>query len=235
MSQILLLTKNVLNEQSFEQRLRQLGHEVFTSATMIEACLLGTPTSAMINAFQHVVLSETIANSEVKELITRLGTQPLSILRKSDEKLDEAQLNEWKELGVTDWIESQPELEVLREKLSSEQLISNQKIIQLPTSPEKRTIANLSLSTAERRLFKILYGQKNQTVSREEICLRMWNKQKSNSSMSQLSVLVKHLKNKLAAHHIEGPIIETCWGQGYRLHDTVYEQVCGDEEETKIM
>ncbi|HCM84843.1 MULTISPECIES: hypothetical protein [Enterococcus] len=100
MSQILLLTKNTLNEQSFEKRLRQLGHEVFTSTTMIDACLFETPNSDMIKAFQHVILSETIANAEVKELVKKMTEYPLSILRKSDESLEEAQLAEWKDQGI---------------------------------------------------------------------------------------------------------------------------------------
>lgn len=45
--------------------------------------------------------------------------------------------------------------------------------------------------------------------------------------------MVKHLKNKLAAQNIGGPIIETCWGQGYRLHESVYEQVYIEVEEKK--
>ena len=228
MSQILLLTKNTLNEQSFEKRLRQLGHEVFTSTTMIDACLFETPNSDMIKAFQHVILSETIANAEVKELVKKMTEYPLSILRKSDESLEEAQLVEWKDQGVTDWIESQPALEVLREKLSFERHRVEQKIVRLPQSTEKRTLSSLSLSGGEIKLFQILYEQQKQTVSREEICLRMWNRKKSNSSMSQLSVMVKHLKNKLAAQNVTGPIIETCWGQGYKLHETVYEQVYVD-------
>ncbi|BBM16638.1 hypothetical protein G15_0251 [Enterococcus avium] len=153
---------------------------------------------------------------------------PLSILRKSDESLEEAQLVEWKDQGVTDWIESQPALEVLREKLSCERHRVEQKIVRLPQSTEKRTLSSLSLSGGEIKLFQILYEQQKQTVSREEICLRMWNRKKSNSSMSQLSVMVKHLKNKLAAQNVTGPIIETCWGQGYKLHETVYEQVYVD-------
>lgn len=235
MSQILLLTKNTLNEQSFEKRLRQLGHEVFTSTMMIDACLLKTPSSEMIKVFQYVVLSETIANAEVKELIKRMKEHSFSILRKSDERLEDSQLEEWKIQGVTDWIESEPELEVLREKLSGYQFVTNQKIVHLPQSSEKRPLSSLSLSGGELKLFQILYEQQTQTVSREEICLRMWNRPKSNSSMSQLSVMVKHLKNKLASQHVEGPIIETCWGQGYRLHGAVYDQVYIEGEEVKIM
>lgn len=61
----------------------------------------------------------------------------------------------------------------------------------------------------------------------------MWNRDKTNSSMTQLSVMVKHFKNKLADQGIKGPIIETCWGQGYRLDEAVYEQVYIESDELK--
>ena len=47
--------------------------------------------------------------------------------------------------------------------------------------------------------------------------------------------MVKHLKQKLSDQQVKGPIIETCWGQGYRLDDLVYEQVYVDTNEIRIM
>lgn len=233
MSQILLFTNNPLNEQPFEERLRQLGHEVFTTKMMIDLCLLENANNEFIRIFHHIILSETIANAEVRELAKNLNSYSLPIFRKSDEPMEEAQLEEWKELGITEWIESRPSIEVLREKLSADKIRNESKIVFLPKAEDKRALSNLSLSSGELKLFRILYEQKNQTVSREEICLRMWNRQKSNSSMSQLSVMVKHLKNKLASQNIKGPIIETCWGRGYRLDDLVYEQIALDADELK--
>ena len=229
MSQILLLTKNTMNELAFEQRLRQLGHEVFTSAMMIDECLLKTSNSDMIKAFHHVILSETISSAEVKELVEIIEPHSLSILRKSDEHLEDAQLEEWKAEGISDWIEIQPELEVLREKLSSGQVMRNQINISLLQTAEKRELSAFTLNESETKLFRILYEQQEQVVSREEICLRMWNRPKSNSRMSQLSAMVNHMKSKLAAHNVEGPIIETCWGQGYKLNKDIYKQIYIDD------
>lgn len=229
MSQILLFTKNPLNEQAFEERLRQLGHEVFTTKELVELCLLDNAKHDFIQIFHQIILSETIANVEVKELVKKLRGYTIPIFRKSDEPLEETQLEEWKALGVTEWIESRPSIEVLREKLSCDKLRTESKIVFLPKSEERINLTSLSLSSGELKLFRILHEQKNKTVSREELCLRMWNRQKSNSSMSQLSVMVKHLKDKLAGQGIEGPIIETCWGRGYRLDGKVYEQVGVDE------
>lgn len=233
MSQILLFTNNPLNEQSFEERLRQLGHEVFTTKRMIDLCLLENTTNEFLRLFHQIILSETLANAEVKELIRVLKKHAIPIFRKSDEQLEETQLEEWRELGITDWIENRPSIEVLRETLSCDNVRPEEKIIYLPKSDKKRPLSSLSLSSGEVKLFQILYEYKKQTVSREELCRRMWNRDKTNSSMSQLSVMVKHLKQKLSDQQIKGPIIETCWGQGYRLDERVYEQVYVDSEDLK--
>ncbi|MDT2598699.1 winged helix-turn-helix domain-containing protein [Enterococcus hulanensis] len=235
MSQILLLTNNPLNEQAFEERLRQLGHEVFTSKLMINLCLSEKSNHDVIRMFDLIILSETLANAEVKELLGKLSTSSMPILRKSDEQLDEAQLEEWNEKGLTEWIESQPTLEVLREKLSGERVRKEGNIVFLPKNEEKRSLTSFSLSSGEIKLFQVLYEQQKQAVPREDLCLRIWNRGKNNSSMSQLSVMVKHLKDKLAGQGVEGPIIETCWGRGYRLHEAVYEQVYLDGVEGKLV
>ena len=234
MSQILLLTNNPLNEQAFEVRLRQLGHEVFTSKLMINLCLSQNSKHDIIHMFDLIILSETLANVEVKELLGTLSTCATPILRKSDERLEETVLEEWKEQGLTEWIVSQPTLEVLREKLSCEKVRKEGNIVFLPKAEDKRPMSGFSLSGGEVKLFQLLFQQKK-TVPREEICLRMWNRGKSNSSMSQLSVMVKHLKDKLAGQGIEGPIIETCWGRGYRLHESVYDQVYLDSADEKLV
>lgn len=233
MSQILLLTNNPLNEQIFENQLRQLGHEVFTSKVLVDVCLFKNENSDFIRVFDHIIFSETISNAEVIELASGLKNYAIPLFRKSDERLDENEFEDWKGHGITEWIENQPSIEGLRERLSCNKLRSNGKVVFLQTSDKKRSISSFSLSSGEMKLFRILYDQKKKIVSREEICLLIWNKQKSNSSMSQLSVMVKHLKNKLAAQNIGGPIMETCWGQGYRLHESVYEQVYIEVEEKK--
>jgi hypothetical protein len=91
MSQILLLTKNPLNEQTFEEKIYQLGHEVFSSVVLIDACLVRESNNDFLKMFTHVILSETIANEEVKKLIQKLKQYSVKILRKSDESLDDAQ------------------------------------------------------------------------------------------------------------------------------------------------
>ena len=229
MSQILLFTNNPLNEQPFEEQLRKLGHEVFTTKTMINFCLIESSMKDFIKIFHHIILSETLSNAEVQELLGILRAYSIPIYRKSNELLKETQLEEWKEQGITEWIEINPSIEVLRETLSSE-IIRQGKVVFLSQRKDKRELSSLKLSSGEVKLFRILYRQQANVLSREEICLKMWDRGKNNSTMSQLSVLVKHLKDKLSQQQVDGPIIETCWGQGYKLDKTVYDQIYIEEE-----
>lgn len=235
MSQIILFTNNPLNESIFEERLRQLGHEVFITKVMIGQCLLKEDIEKFICMFHQIILSETLANTEVKELVYALKDYSLPIFRITDEGIEEAELEEWRGLGVSEWIESHPSIETLREKLCSHKVKEQGNVFFLPINEKKRPLSSLTLSKGEEKLFCLLSEQRGKTIPRDELCLRLWNRSQSNSTMSQLSVMVKHLKDKLYRQDITGPIIETCWGQGYRLHETVYEQIFCDLEESMAM
>ncbi|MDO7798981.1 helix-turn-helix domain-containing protein [Enterococcus avium] len=235
MGQILLLTKNTLIEQQFEQKLLRLGHEVLLSSLLIEGLLLDNIPSDFIKMFELVILSESIDNSETEDLLKKLTPFPLRVLRKSNEQIEEEIFQEWKELGIDDWIVINPDTELLREKVSCKRTIKAGKVVLLPTIKEKIPLSNISLSAAESKLFMILYEQQNNILSREELCYEMWEREQSNSTMSQLSVMVKRLKDKLSKQNVEGPIIKTCWGKGYKLDESVYDQVYLDSLQVKYV
>ncbi len=235
MGQILLLTKNTLNEQQFEQKLLQLGHEILLSSSLIEELLLNNIPSDFFKMFELVILSETIDNSETKDLLKKITRFPLRILRKSNEQIEEEIFQEWKELGIDDWIVINPDTELLREKVSCKRTIKAGKVVLLPTIKEKIPLSSVSLTTTERKLFTILYDQQNNILSREELCYKIWEREQNNSTMSQLSVMVKRLKEKLSKQNVEGPIIETCWGKGYKLDESVYDQIYLDSPQVKYV
>lgn len=222
MSQILLLTKNVLNEKDFENQLKKLGNEVYTSTELLEACIHDELHQDFLSMYQFVLLSETIENAEIDKLTSALEKYPIVIIRKTDEQLNEIDYQDWRKKGISEWIECNPKTEVLREKLSSNQKVSSK------TNKTKRDISTLSLTNSELRLLYILLSQEKNFLSREELSKNMWNRSKNDSTMSHLSTLVKRLNQKLAEQRIDGPLIETLWGKGYRLHESVYEQLCFD-------
>ncbi|MDO7798987.1 winged helix-turn-helix domain-containing protein [Enterococcus avium] len=216
MGQVLLLTKNIYNEHLFEGKIRQLGHEILISTNLIEKFLLGKVTSEFIEMFNFVILSETIENREVELLSEVLLKYSINVLRISDDLLDDTRHEDSGENAIKDWIEPNPKIDVLREKLSCKREIKIR---------ESQSLSSLKLSYGERKLFTILYKQQDKILSRDDLCLHMWNKENTNSAMSQLSVLVKSLKDKLSQQNITGPIIETCWGKGYKIDRSVYDQI----------
>lgn len=229
MSEVLLLTKNTFHELAFEQKLKELGHEVFTSTTMFYQTLNDKLSRDFLSVFRYVIISETIGSKETACLVTKMKDYPMILLRKTDEVLDEKQSIEWKEDGLDGWIGCNPELEVLRDQLANDSVEQVDNIIFDQLGKKKKDISSLSLSAGELRMLKILYKQQKTFISREDLCMKMWGKHKSNSTMSQLSTLVKNLKYKLTDLQIEGEIIETSWGRGYRLAEQSYHKLCVDD------
>lgn len=219
MKQILLLTKNVQNEQEFECKLRRLGHDVFTSYSLINDCIQDDLHYEFLSTFHFIILSETIENADISNLVKVLRKYPVQIIRKTDEELTETQYCEWRECGIHEWVDCSPNIEVLREKLGGEKKVfSKRKKI-------KKDITTLSLSKGEMKLIYILFNQRSDFLSREELSMKMWGKKKTDSTMSQLSTMVKKINQKLREQEIDGPVIETLWGKGYRLHGSVFDQL----------
>lgn len=95
-----------------------------------------------IKIFHHIILSETLSNAEVQELLKTLHTYSIPVYRKSNELLEETLLEEWKEKGIAEWIEIEPSIEVLREVLSS-YMVKQGKVIFLPQQQNKRELSSL--------------------------------------------------------------------------------------------
>ena len=226
MTQILLLTKNPLNENKIEKQLRQLGHEVFSSRILLNSFLQINDKSnyEILSLFDAIIISETIDNSELVILLKVLKKYNLPILRKTNETMDKIKNKEWRDKGISNFINRNPEIEVLREKLKVE---SSKKINNGKKNNLK--ILNLGLSHDEIKLFSILYVSKR-VVSRDELCIKMWG-EKTNSRLSQLSALINKLKLKMSKLHIEGVVIETIWGRGYKLGSSLYNQIELDGDE----
>ena len=89
MNQVLILTKNILAEQEIQQKLQALNYEVYCSAKVLESCVRGSDSSELFNHFQFIILSETICESEVMEIIQLIGDHSIRIIRKVEEKVTE--------------------------------------------------------------------------------------------------------------------------------------------------
>jgi Response regulators consisting of a CheY-like receiver domain and a winged-helix DNA-binding domain len=225
MKRVLLLTREVENEQKFEKELYQLGCDVFTSSVLLETYSHTTIRGDFLFLFDYILLSETLATEDVMQLLTHLIRYPVPIFQRVQKKWSEAEWETWKGRGMSGCLPLDASQEQLKETLACERQL-------FPYSPEekesykrKRSLSSLQLSERERAFIRFLYDAPETYRSRDELCLKLFGKAKSASTLSQLSRLVTKLKKKLAQEKITGPIIETRWGKGYRLHLSVYQQV----------
>lgn len=228
---ILILTKNLVLEQELQQRLQYLNYEVFCSAKLYARLSVsdyheGTQMEELdqlLKNYQAVILSETISDNEIQEILPILKTKEWIILRKLTNEPSNKKEAQLKNSCFDGWIGTDWSIDVLREQLAEK----------LPNDPkEERGIVFLysnkkypgdivklrgRLTKREKMLLECLVEAKGEPVSREEICSKLWHTPTTNSSLSQSSVLVKRLKSKLEMAGYDPEIIQTVWGRGYYL------------------
>lgn len=219
---VLLLTKCFFAEQYLEQQIRKLGHEVFCSETCLETLVNNQLSKDFLCFFQTVLLSETIPEREIEQLLPIFEEVGLTIIQKNGQ----IELPE-KEQENLYFIPIEPSLEVLREILISSEQQQKQKPIEPIFSPagasEKEWCDYLHLSRLERKLIEHLIEAQGQTVSREELCKKIWRCSPNNSTNSQLSNLTKRIRVKMREANISEEILRTNWGNGYQLDQSLLE------------
>lgn len=72
MISVLLLTKNILVEQKLQEKLQRLNYEVFCCSNMFYLMTQQTRKLPMINYFDYIILSETITENEMRQILAVL-------------------------------------------------------------------------------------------------------------------------------------------------------------------
>ena len=90
MNQVLILTRNVLAEQEIQQKLQSLNYEVYCSSKVFDTCRQNLEVREFFKLFQYVILSETICEMEVMELIPILKHHSAQVIRKVETNVTEA-------------------------------------------------------------------------------------------------------------------------------------------------
>lgn len=235
MRQIMILTKNVLYEEAFQQKLQRLDYEVFCSSSANQ-WMREEQSLTILRHFQVLILSETFCNQEVSEILRMLPHYKLRIFRILEENQTEKNMQTWKSQGIDGWIKKSACLDVIREKLAtSRSLERTETVIEEPrhhATFKEATLrmqldnARISFSKMEEKVFNILLEAQNekQILTRKELCEKLWDTGETHSNTSQLSSVITKLKNKLQKHGVEGDTILTLWGKGYRLSPKFYEE-----------
>ncbi|MBO0454409.1 helix-turn-helix domain-containing protein [Candidatus Enterococcus murrayae] len=249
MNQILILTKNILAEQEIQQKLQALNYEVYCSARMLETSRQQVEMLEFFNFFQYVILSETICESEVMELVPLLRKQPIRIIRKVEAKVTEMDHQYLEEELLHAIISNEDSVDELRECLSNlkqqknELAYENRNYVQLSdkvslirpnvlhkglTNPEDnyQFLEVLHhLSTTETRILSILLHAGNKVVTRETICHQIWNEDVNKSHLASLSSTVTRIKTKFEATNLTNKAIQTLWGKGYRINPELLDRI----------
>lgn len=221
---LLLLTKVPLYEENFERQLKQLGNEVYCSSQLTTQLPKENFNHQLLNQFEGVIFSETLYDKEVEELIQLLSGRRHKLFRRTlDVACDE------KCSDFDGWIPVNADLERLRETLliaeMSRLALKNADHIQQITIKQKLSSLNLKLKQKEIVYYLIQAG--NRTVPREEISRQIWGKEPTKSILASLSKVVSKVNEKLV-NDFGDEVIQTVWGQGYRLNNNVFDYLEND-------
>lgn len=225
MGSVLLLTKNILVEQTMQTKLQRLNYEVFCCSNIFYLMTQKMRKLSIINYFDCIILSETIAENEMRQILTILP-EAKTVLRKLEQE-PEKQIE-----GVDGWISESSTTEELRESLyqwKTHSVSHEMSIIgdQSNDQVEASSVNSLALSKLERRALEQLYQANGNVISREELCCCLWKDGATKSRLAQLSILIKKVRIAFQKDGIAGETIKTSWGEGYLLTNTAvqyYEQ-----------
>lgn len=231
MKPILILTKNLVLEQELQQRLQYLNYEVFCTVELFERLLVQDYQEAVqkewleqfLTLYKTVIISETISDNEIQMILPVLQTKDHILLRKLNSAPSIKEEEQMKKLGINDWIITEHSIDHLREQLSDKLAVYQKEEANIVFFyPRKNTLGDLeklknSLSNRELVVLDCLLQAKGEVVSREELCISLWNEAPNNSHLSQSSVLIKKIKMKLELAGYDPETLKTIWGRGYLL------------------
>ena len=246
MQHVLILTKNVLSEESLIKQLHYLNYEVLCSADLIQSLQQGR-MSPVIAYFQLVIISETVSNSEAEQLLPTLNRYSLAVIRVG-EPLPSSEQAMWQEQGIHHWITKSTTIQELREglveaiRLLEDQRVGTNQILSFPmseiTTEDTGALRKVhkTFSKTEKKVFeRLLWAQSHGGVlSRQELCEYLWDDGQTSSNMSQLSCLINKIKIKFEHIGFSHEIITTLWGRGYKLNEEFYQRWLAEEQEAQL-
>ncbi|MEO1770297.1 helix-turn-helix domain-containing protein [Candidatus Enterococcus ferrettii] len=247
MQQILLLTKNVLSEERLQRNLQVLNYEVFGTSSFLELNRYSQINEQFLEYFQFVILSKTVSNEEIYEILPTLKRHKLTIIRVFEAEPTEKGKAFLEDAGIKHWIIEDSPSELLREKMQQALLSDTYPTTQgnnesdngVPFNRQKVEIklANVikHLSKQETEFFKIIFSAMSQPVTREELCERLWGDKTTNSHLSTLSSLSKRIEQKFNKNGFPGSIVKTQWGDGYTLSNEFSDQVAAIRRSPEIV
>lgn len=222
MQPIVILTKNLLVENQLQEQLQQLNYEVWCSVQLLKQA---RKDPQVLDPFPVILFSETVTNKEIAEILSQLTSEESVLFRKCSVVPSLEEQEQLRELGVTEWLTEDISVDLLRERLAEKMDYLHQEEEQKVRSLQENTLFThqlfenflTTLTKKEKQAFLCLQEAQAEIVSREALCGHLWQEPLSHSRMSQLSVLVKNIKQKLKGAGFSEDLLRTIWGKGYCL------------------
>lgn len=203
-----------------QENLQNFNYEVFVSKTMLDI-LLYSDDPWDSSFYQLIILSESLSNRELKRIVPKLKERNAVIFRKYVCEVINKEKGVLEELGIDQWIPREIGTDALRE-LISEYTTSMNEAVKVKKATETLAELTMEFTKNQKKCFSKLYDAEGAIVSREELCMSIWNDEPTRSNLAQLSVLTKSLRQKLMRKGFSSDIIETVWGKGYHLNKEFY-------------
>ncbi|MGM0112764.1 winged helix-turn-helix domain-containing protein [Enterococcus sp. DIV0187] len=257
MSQVLILTKNILAEKEIQQKIQTLNYEVYCSSKLFSICLQQLEGNEFLNFFQYIILSESICESEVSVLVPFLKKYSIKIIRKVETfptSMEQSYLEDAKLHAIISTSETNDELRECLYQLErpnvehrtfthhgnrgNEQFYRRGPLVDSTILTDKMTDEKkiqlmevvYRLSQIEIKILTILLESENQIVDRGELCRKIWNDGVTKSHLASLSSMVSRIKSKFEDTSIGGSAIHTMWGKGYRMEPKLSYEIKNDAQ-----
>lgn len=240
MGPILLLTKNVLAEEEFQKKLQHLNYEVFSSSSLLSKRVKLTDFLHFFNLFYYTIISETISDIELQQLLPVLKKSSTIVIRKNAHELE----NKPQDIRLNLWISNESSVEELRELLMESIYKELQQESEGQAGAEHTLYAEgsswltweefdsqISLSSMEKRILDELYSAKGEIVPRDDLCIRIWDGEITDSKMAMLSNAIRNLRSKLQKDGFSADMIRTHWGRGYQLTERFFEVFSNEQND----
>ena len=245
-SAALIITRNILAEDKIQSLFQRMGFEVLVSdkCRLNQDTILQNPS--MMAYFGVIIFSETISDFDIQNYIeeTFLGTKKL--FRIYDGELNTSPQKKISGVTIWH-IHENDRISTLQkylhqsgyyEEQESTKVTDRMRNIQFGTNNNQGGLVSSSsfslsgsltndsemqkklflstLSKRQKELLNILLENKGKTVSKTEICKKMWNTV-TDSRMTQVSGVIKIIREKMDDNQINCFELTTEWGKGYKL------------------
>ncbi|MGM0213475.1 helix-turn-helix domain-containing protein [Enterococcus sp. AZ109] len=246
MHRILVLTKNLLNEQKLQEDIQRLDHEVYCAHCDFDQMNQKIFLTKIFKLFSIIIISETVAANQRPQILEAIDTQQTTVFQKVERLPLEQERKQHERVGIDEWLAVTDPIEVLRDKIDQSPL-SNfftsietlDERIEGTTTSEKlnrsfevdKFLRGLDrLSRKETTVFYYLVSMGNKCVDRASICAHVWSDEITSSQLSSLSNTTKRIREKFRNAGIRDDIIVSYWNRGYTFTDTFWQLI----QQTKI-